>query len=84
MALLKDLIDGTIALPLWVIIANAFFLVITGVTISRLYFSPLSAFPGPKLAAMTSLYEFYWNVIRGGQFTLHFQDLHSRYGRPGT
>jgi hypothetical protein len=40
MVLLKDMIDGAIALLLWVIMANTF-LVITGVAVRRLHFSPL-------------------------------------------
>jgi hypothetical protein len=46
----------------------------------RLYFHPLRKFPGPKLAACTNWYEFYYDVIQQGQFTAHLQDLHKQYG----
>ena len=48
--------------------------------IYRLYFSPISSFPGPKLAALTLWYEFYYDVILEGQYTFHLRDLHARYG----
>jgi hypothetical protein len=51
------------------------------VSIYRLYLSPLAKFPGPKLAAVTQWYEFYWNVIQPGQLTFHLQDLHDKYGK---
>lgn len=52
--------------------------------IYRLYLSPLAKFPGPKLAALTLWYEFYFDVILRGQFTFHIQELHKRYGtEPG-
>jgi len=46
----------------------------------RLYLSPLARFPGPKLAALTKWYEFYYDVITQGQFTFQIQKLHKRYG----
>lgn len=46
----------------------------------RLYLSPLSKFPGPKLAALTQWYEFYFNVIRGGRFMWEIGRLHEVYG----
>ncbi len=52
-----------------------FFLVV-----GRLYLSPLAAYPGPKLAALTNWYEFYYDVIQQGQFTWKIQELHKQYG----
>ncbi|KAJ5165325.1 uncharacterized protein N7500_007155 [Penicillium coprophilum] len=49
-------------------------------SIYRLYFHPLSKIPGPKLAAITSGYEFYFNVIKGGMFIWELERLHEIYG----
>jgi hypothetical protein len=51
------------------------------VVIYRLYLSPLSKFPGPKLAAATLLYEAYYDVILGGQYTFKIKELHEQYGQ---
>jgi hypothetical protein len=48
--------------------------------IYRLYLSPLAGYPGPKLAALSNWYEFYYDVILQGKFTFHIQDLHKQYG----
>ena len=50
------------------------------VTFDRLVLSPLAAFPGPKLAALTNWYEFYYDVILQGKFTFKIQELHKKYG----
>ncbi|KAI1881226.1 hypothetical protein JX265_000052 [Neoarthrinium moseri] len=50
------------------------------VAIYRLYFSPLAKFPGPKLAALTSLYAGYYDVIRGGQYVWIVEEMHRKYG----
>lgn len=47
----------------------------------RLYFHPLKKIPGPKLAAISSYYEFYFNVIKRGTFIWHLEKLHDTYGR---
>ena len=46
----------------------------------RLFFHPLAKYPGPKLAAATNWYEFYYDVIQHGNFTHHIQQLHKQYG----
>ena len=52
-----------------------------GVVIYRLYFSPLAKFPGPKLAAASKWYEAYYEVVKRGKFTFHFNELHDKYGK---
>lgn len=49
--------------------------------ISRLYLSPLAKFPGPKLAAFTKWYEFYYEVVLRGQYQFLINDMHKKYGR---
>jgi hypothetical protein len=44
------------------------------------YFGPLSKFPGPKLAAATLWYEFYYDVILQGHYTFKIKELHEKYG----
>ena len=46
----------------------------------RLFFSPLATFPGPKLAALTLWYEFYYDVVKRGRYTWKIAELHERYG----
>ncbi|KAJ5926353.1 hypothetical protein N7516_008126 [Penicillium verrucosum] len=57
-----------------------FFSFVFGVVIYRLQFHPLSKFPGPKLAALTSLYEFYYNVVLGGRYLWEIERMHEQYG----
>lgn len=52
-----------------------------GLAIYRLYLSPLAKFPGPKLAALTSWYEAYYEIVLNGQFTFHIEELHRKYGK---
>jgi hypothetical protein len=48
--------------------------------IYRIYFHPLSRFPGPKLTAATRWYEFYYQVVRGGRFFEKIEEMHEKYG----
>lgn len=49
--------------------------------VSRLVLSPIAKFPGPKLAALSFWYEFYYDVIQGGRYTWKIRELHDKYGR---
>lgn len=44
----------------------------------RLFFHPLSHVPGPRLAAVSRLYGFYYNVFGEG-YSKQFSGLHERY-----
>ena len=46
----------------------------------RLWFSPLSKFPGPMLAAITGFYEIYFDAILHGKYTFEIQRMHKKYG----
>ncbi|KAI9644280.1 hypothetical protein NHQ30_007636 [Ciborinia camelliae] len=46
----------------------------------RLYFHPLSKFPGPKLAAATLWSEFYYECILSGQYFIKIAQWHEQYG----
>ncbi|KAI1818677.1 putative cytochrome P450 [Poronia punctata] len=55
-------------------------LYLAGLVIYRLYFHPLASFPGPKLAAATVWYEFYYDGVQRGQYTFKIQEMHDKYG----
>ncbi|KHN97497.1 Cytochrome P450 [Metarhizium album ARSEF 1941] len=48
----------------------------------NLYFHPLRNVPGPKLAALTDFYAFYWNWIRDEGYSKRFGSLHKHYNSP--
>jgi hypothetical protein len=49
-------------------------------TIFRVFFHPLSSIPGPKLAALSSLYEFYFDCLLEGKFIFEIRRLHEVHG----
>jgi hypothetical protein len=61
-------------------ISAAVVYVLTG-GIYRLYLSPISKFPGPKLAALTLWYEFYYDVVRNGRYMWEIEKMHEKDGR---
>ncbi|KAI3320663.1 putative benzoate 4-monooxygenase cytochrome P450 [Xylariaceae sp. AK1471] len=52
----------------------------TSLAIYRLYLSPLSAIPGPKFAALTYWFEFYYDGYQGGKYEFKIKELHEKYG----
>jgi hypothetical protein len=70
-----------LSLPLPVVFAGVALIAYTVYgAIWRLYFSPLAKFPGPKVAALTMLYEIYYEMVKGGQYTFKIGELHKEYG----
>lgn len=63
----------------WTVI-TIFIVSIATRSVYRLYFHPLSKFPGPKLTAITHLYEFYYDCIQSGQFLWEIARMHEQYG----
>ncbi|KAL1962675.1 hypothetical protein VTN77DRAFT_9309 [Rasamsonia byssochlamydoides] len=64
----------------YLVTLSAWLVYLIGRAIYRLYFHPLAKFPGPKIAAVTSLYECYHDLIRRGMFVWKVQEMHERYG----
>jgi hypothetical protein len=48
--------------------------------IYRLYFHPLAGFPGPKIAAITHLYEIAWDYFGNGAYLFEIEKMHKKYG----
>ena len=63
------------------VLAILFVVYILGLYVYRMYFDSLSHFPGPKLAAASLWYEFYYDVVLKGQYTFKIKEFHEIYGR---
>jgi hypothetical protein len=63
-----------------VVIAASVVLYGVGLVVYRLYLHPLAKFPGPKLAAVTSFYEGYFEIVLKGQYSRQISKLHDVYG----
>ncbi|PVH94286.1 cytochrome P450, partial [Periconia macrospinosa] len=59
---------------------GAWLLYLLFLTYHRLFLSPISHFPGPKLAAASFWYEFYYDIILGGKYFRKIKSLHEEYG----
>lgn len=53
---------------------------LVGGAVYQLYLSPLAKFPGPKLAALTLWYEFYFDVVKQGRYTWEIAKMHEQFG----
>ncbi|KAI6081688.1 cytochrome P450, partial [Hypoxylon rubiginosum] len=49
-------------------------------SIYRLFFHPLSHIPGPKIAALSRVYEFYYDVVLRGKYIWKIEEMHKKYG----
>lgn len=64
---------GCLAFAVWLVYA-----VVLG--IRRLWLSPIAHIPGPRLAALTQYYEFYYDIVLGGKYTFRIMEMHKKYG----
>jgi hypothetical protein len=46
----------------------------------RIWFHPLARFPGPRICAITFLYEIMWDYFYEGTYVYKIEELHDRYG----
>lgn len=63
------------------LLSTLFALYVIGLYVYRMYFDPLSKIPGPKLAAASLWYEFYYDVVKKGRYTWKIWEMHDRYGK---
>lgn len=47
----------------------------------NVFFHPLANLPGPRYAAASYLYEWYYDLYLSGQFTFKLKELHQQYGK---
>ena len=59
----------------------ALVLFICGLAVYRLLLSPIAGFPGPKIAALTSWYEFYHDYWCLGSYVFQIEKMHQDHGR---
>ncbi|KAK4501507.1 hypothetical protein PRZ48_007316 [Zasmidium cellare] len=72
-----------VASNVWTIAAYAAVFLISCkavVYIQRLFFHPLSKFPGPKIMAASRIYEFYYDSYQHGRLWRQLPELHKKYG----
>lgn len=62
---------------LFSLIPSAYFVFLA---VYRLYLHPLAKYPGPKIAALTVWYEFYYDAIKQGRYTFEIERMHEQYG----
>ena len=54
----------------------------TVLVLYRLCLTSLASIPGPKYAAATGWYEFYYDCVLPGKFFLEIERMHKTYGLP--
>lgn len=76
-AALAHLLAPAAALP---VLAAALLAYLAALVVYRLCLHPLAKFPGPRIAAVTSWYEGYYEVLQNGQYSRKISKLHDQYG----
>ncbi|KAL4950976.1 cytochrome P450 [Aspergillus filifer] len=71
---------ASINIPAWVVASALIVVYCLGIYIQRLIFSPIARFPGPRVAALTFWYEFYYDVVKRGQYFRQIEKMHQQYG----
>jgi hypothetical protein len=83
MALLSALPLEMGTLPIGSVLLAGVLISLALVVVYRLTLHPLASFPGPKLAAVTGLYETYYEVFKdgGGRYWVEIEEMHRKYGK---
>ncbi|KIK58359.1 hypothetical protein GYMLUDRAFT_695193 [Collybiopsis luxurians FD-317 M1] len=68
------------AFNFYTVVVSVLFSYFAGLALYQLFFHPLHKFPGPALAAVTSWYEVYYNLIKGGELVKELERLHKLHG----
>jgi hypothetical protein len=72
--------EGRTLPSLLILLPATFLLYRIALAVYRLKLHPLAKFPGPSIAAETSLYEAYHEIVLNGQYSAKISELHDRYG----
>ncbi|KAI0478322.1 cytochrome P450 [Xylaria cf. heliscus] len=75
-----DLISSLPTISLIQLSVAVLLIYVASLSIYRLHLSPLAAVPGPKLAALTYWYEFYFDGYLGGKYVFKIKEFHEKYG----
>ncbi|KAK3491096.1 cytochrome P450 [Neurospora hispaniola] len=62
------------------VVITTWLLYVIGLAVYRLYFHPLARFPGRKMAAVTTWYEFYYDFRYGGKYLFEIEKMHKEFG----
>lgn len=70
------------SISVYIFVSFAVFIWVTAVAIYRLTFHPLAKIPGPKLAAITQLYQTYYSYHKNeSRYYQKVEQLHKKYGK---
>lgn len=77
---LQTLISGLTLTQLLPTVAVLYVCGMVSVVLYRLFFHPISRFPGPRIAAATGWYQAYYDIWKRGTMTQNTAKLHEIYG----